>query len=189
MSGRSLFNMFNPSDQTVDSAHNLIKFSKHVGALVIKKPPRIEATCERDSRICQQEIIEFPAVLVHAATGSLVSSFRTYVRPRHNSRLTAFCSELTEIRQDQVDGCVDLEQALAMHDAWLAKAGAAKNCLAVVTWGDWDYRTMLEFECSIEGLTKPSYFNQWVNLRVPFEIAFGAEQCNLQEVVGEASLQ
>jgi len=128
-----------------------------------------EATCERDSRIYPQEIIEFPAVLVDAATGGLVSSFRTYVRPRHHPRLTEFCSELTGIRQDQVDGGVDLEQALAMHDAWLKEAGAAKNSLAVVTWGDWDCRTMLEFECSFKGLTKPSYFNQWVNLRIPFE--------------------
>jgi len=148
-----------------------------------------EATCERDSRIYPQEIIEFPAVLVDAATGGLVSSFRTYVRPRHHPRLTEFCSELTGIRQDQVDGGVDLEQALAMHDAWLKEAGAAKNSLAVVTWGDWDCRTMLEFECSFKCLTKPSYFNQWVNLRIPFEAVFGAGRRNLQEAVAEAGLQ
>ena len=148
-----------------------------------------EATCERDSRIYPQEIIEFPAVLVDAANGGLVSSFRTYVRPRHHPCLSEFCSELTGIRQDQVDGGVDLEQALAMHDAWLKEAGAAKNRLAVVTWGDWDCRTMLEFECSFKGLTKPSYFNQWVNLRIPFEAVFGAGRRNLQEAVAEAGLK
>jgi len=93
-----------------------------------------EATCERNSKIYPQEIIEFPAVLVDAATGGLVASFRTYVKPRHHPRLTAFCSELTGIQQEQVDGGVDLATALAMHDAWLAAAGAAKNRLAVVTW-------------------------------------------------------
>ncbi|RLN23358.1 ERI1 exoribonuclease 2-like isoform X1 [Panicum miliaceum] len=148
-----------------------------------------EATCERDSRIYPQEIIEFPAVLVDAATGGLVLSFRTYVKPRHHPRLTKFCSELTGIRQDQVDGGVDLEQALTMHDAWLTAAGASKNRLAVVTWGDWDCQKMLEFECSFKGLTKPSYFNQWVNLRIPFEAAFGAGRRNLQEAVAEAGLQ
>nr|XP_034583006.1 ERI1 exoribonuclease 3-like [Setaria viridis] len=97
-----------------------------------------EATCEKDVRVYPQEIIEFPAVLVDAATGDLVFSFRTYVKPRHHPRLTAFCSELTGIQQEQVDGGVDLDQALTMHDAWLTVTGVAKNRLAVVTWGDWD---------------------------------------------------
>jgi hypothetical protein len=38
---RSLFNMFNSGDRTVNSAHQLIKFSIHVGALVVKKPRRL----------------------------------------------------------------------------------------------------------------------------------------------------
>ncbi|CAN6197671.1 unnamed protein product [Urochloa humidicola] len=148
-----------------------------------------EATCEKDSRIYPQEIIEFPAVLVDAATGALVSCFRTYVKPRHHLRLTPFCSELTGIQQDQVDVGVDLAQALAMHDAWLTAAGAAKNRLAVVAWGDWDCRTMLEFECNFKGIAKPAYFDRWVNLRVPFEAAFGPGRRNLQEAVREAGLQ
>ncbi|WVZ63036.1 hypothetical protein U9M48_012710 [Paspalum notatum var. saurae] len=37
-----------------------------------------EATCEKDSQIYPQEVIEFPAVLVHGVTGELVSAFRTY---------------------------------------------------------------------------------------------------------------
>ncbi|KAL6639413.1 hypothetical protein ACP70R_023143 [Stipagrostis hirtigluma subsp. patula] len=150
-----------------------------------------EATCDKDARIYPQEIIEFPAVLVDAATGRLLSAFRTYVRPRHHPRLTAFCAELTGIRQEQVDGGVDLREALAMHDAWLAAAGAAdKDRLAVVTWGDWDCATMLESECRFKGLAKPRYFDRWLNLRVPFEAAFGAgRRRSLREAVREAGLQ
>ncbi|CAN6210089.1 unnamed protein product [Urochloa humidicola] len=148
-----------------------------------------EATCLKDSRIYPQEIIEFPAVLIDAATGDLISSFRTYVKPRHHPVLTAFCKELTGIQQEQVDGGVELSKALAMHDAWLAAAGVAKNRLAVVTWGDWDCKTMLDFECMFKGIAKPAYFDQWVNLRVPFEAAFRAGRRNLQEAVREAGLQ
>jgi hypothetical protein len=36
-----LFNMFNPGDQTVKNAHQLIKFPIDVGALVIKKPRKL----------------------------------------------------------------------------------------------------------------------------------------------------
>jgi ERI1 exoribonuclease 2 len=148
-----------------------------------------EATCVKDARIYPQEIIEFPAVLVDAATGGMVSSFRTYVKPRHHPVLTAFCTELTGIKQEQVDSGVDLATALALHDKWLAAAGVTKNSLAIVTWGDWDCKTMLDFECKFKDIPKPSYFNQWINLRIPFEAVFGAGRRNLQEAVREAGLQ
>uniref|UniRef100_A0A453EKU3 Exonuclease domain-containing protein n=1 Tax=Aegilops tauschii subsp. strangulata TaxID=200361 RepID=A0A453EKU3_AEGTS len=137
-----------------------------------------EATCVKDARIFPQEIIEFPAVLVDGATGRIESAFRRYVRPKHHPVLTQFCRELTGIRQEDVDGGVDLGEALWLHDAWLkaATAGAGNKRsvrLAVVTWGDWDCRTMLEFECRFKGIEKPSYFDQWINLRVPFQAALG----------------
>nr|BAJ89801.1 predicted protein [Hordeum vulgare subsp. vulgare] len=153
-----------------------------------------EATCVKDARIFPQEIIEFPAVLVDGATGRMESAFRRYVRPKHHPLLTQFCRELTGIRQEDVDGGVDLGEALWLHDDWLkeATAGAGNKRsvrLAVVTWGDWDCRTMLEFECRFKGIEKPSYFDQWINLRVPFQAAFGGGgRVNLQEAVRAAGL-
>ncbi|TVU39580.1 hypothetical protein EJB05_13006, partial [Eragrostis curvula] len=171
-----------------------------------------EATCEgENTRIYPQEIIEFPAVLVDAATGVVVSEVRTYVRPRHHPRLTEFCVNLTGmsqgvagapcglnvapplltgIQQRQVDAGVELTQALAMHDAWLREAVGARS-FAVVTWGDWDCKTMLEFECRFKGIAKPAYFNRWVDLRVHFEAKFvdaRGQRRNLQEAVLEAGL-
>ncbi|WVZ62747.1 hypothetical protein U9M48_012457 [Paspalum notatum var. saurae] len=161
-------------------------------------PPRLfdyyvvvdfEATCEKDAPIYPQEIIEFPAVLVHGVTGELLSAFRTYVRPRYHPILSSFCRELTGITQEDVDGGVDLADALALHDAWLVAAGAATDRIAVVTWGDWDCRTLLDNECDLKNLAKPFYFERWVNLRVPFESVFGAKRRNLQEAVQEAGLR
>ncbi|VAH75437.1 unnamed protein product [Triticum turgidum subsp. durum] len=126
-----------------------------------------EATCVKDARIFPQEIIEFPAVLVDGATGRIESAFRRYVRPKHHPVLTQFCRELTGIRQEDVDGGVDLGEALWMHDSWLKAATAGGGSLAVVIWGDWDCRTMLESECRFKGIEKPSYFDRWINLRVP----------------------
>ncbi|EMS59306.1 ERI1 exoribonuclease 2 [Triticum urartu] len=131
-----------------------------------------EATCVKDGRIFPQEIIEFPAVLVDGATGRIESAFRR---------------ELTGIRQEDVDGGVELGDALWLHDSWLkattAGAGNKRGVrLAVVTWGDWDCRTMLEFECRFKGIEKPSYFDRWINLRVPFQAALGGGgRVNLQE--------
>jgi len=106
-----------------------------------------EATCQEGSVIYPQEIIEFPSVLVDGATGRTLSTFRTYVRPRHHPRLTDFCRDLTGITQGDVDAGVSLAEALEMHDHWLEAHGAKLGKLAVVTWGDWDCRTMPEGEC------------------------------------------
>jgi hypothetical protein len=38
---RTVFNMFNPGDQAIDIAHQLVKFSDDVGALVINKPRKL----------------------------------------------------------------------------------------------------------------------------------------------------
>jgi hypothetical protein len=38
---RSLFNMYNPSDQIVNILHHLLKLLIDVGALVIKKPCKL----------------------------------------------------------------------------------------------------------------------------------------------------
>lgn len=148
-----------------------------------------EATCEKDARIYPQEIIEFPTFLLNAA-GCTLSEFRTSVRPRHHPRLTAYCLDLTGIRQDQVDAGVELQEALAMLDSWLRENGASN--FAVVTWGDWDCRTMLESECWFKGLAKPAYFDRWVNLKFHFAAAFGGgptRRRNLPEAVREAGLE
>uniref|UniRef100_A0A453EKY4 Exonuclease domain-containing protein n=1 Tax=Aegilops tauschii subsp. strangulata TaxID=200361 RepID=A0A453EKY4_AEGTS len=148
-----------------------------------------EATCVKDARIFPQEIIEFPAVLVDGATGRIESAFRRYVRPKHHPVLTQFCRELTGIRQEDVDGGVELGEALWMHDSWLKAATAGAGSLAVVTWGDWDCRTMLESECRFKGIEKPSYFDRWINLRVPFQAALGGGgRVTLQEAVRAAGL-
>jgi ERI1 exoribonuclease 2 len=81
-----------------------------------------EATCEKEKRIYPQEIIEFPSILVNGATGRIESAFRRYVRPKHHPLLTQFCRDLTGIRQEDVDGGVDLEDAIWLHDAWLKAA-------------------------------------------------------------------
>jgi ERI1 exoribonuclease 2 len=152
-----------------------------------------EATCEKDSRIYPQEIIEFPSVLVDGATGRIESAFRRYVRPKYHPVLTQFCRDLTGIRQEDVDGGVDLGEALWLHHRWLQAAtsgGRKGGSLAVVTWGDWDCRTMLESECVFKGIAKPAYFDRWVNLRIPFQAVLGGGgRATLQEAVRAAGLQ
>ncbi|KAK9228692.1 hypothetical protein WN944_021646 [Citrus x changshan-huyou] len=61
--------------------------------------------------------------------------------------------------------------------------GVTPTNFAVVTWSDWDCQVMLESECRFKNIPKPSYFNRWINLRVPFSKVFGDVRCNLKEAV------
>ncbi|XBJ04811.1 hypothetical protein VPH35_023690 [Triticum aestivum] len=152
-----------------------------------------EATCEKGARIYPQEIIEFPSVLVDGATGDLdPAEFRTYVRPQYHPALTDFCRDLTGIRQADVDGGVPLAEALRLHAAWLRASAWARSggCFAVVTWGDWDLRTMLESECRFKDLAKPPCFNHWINLKIPFAAAMGGGRwAALRSAVEAAGLE
>jgi ERI1 exoribonuclease 2 len=53
------------------------------------------------------EVIEFPAVLFDANAGSVpddpLAVFHEYVMPTEEPVLSKFCTELTGIRQEQVD--------------------------------------------------------------------------------------
>jgi len=58
-----------------------------------------EATCDDVEQLQDQEIIEFPSVLVDTSTGTVVDEFQTYVRPIKNPKLRPFCTKLTGITQ------------------------------------------------------------------------------------------
>eukprot|EP00249_Psilotum_nudum_P005075 c18551_g1_i1 orf=339-1553(-) len=148
-----------------------------------------EATCDRNVILSPQEIIEFPSVLVSCERLQVEDIFHTYVKPVYHPILTKFCRTLTGIFQCQVDGGVSLANALVMHDNWLEEKGIKDKKFAVLTWTDWDCKVMLETECKQKGLRKPPYFNRWINLKVPFQIAFNGLRCNLKAAVEAAGLK
>lgn len=151
-----------------------------------------EATCDKQQLPYPQEIIEFPSVIVDAATGELVDSFQTYVRPIFNHLLTDFCIDLTGIQQSQVCMCVcihifisssswkdmfvsiayirwisQVDNGVTLFDALVAHHGwlcnnGLVNNFAVVTWTDWDCKVMLEKECRLKNIPKPAYFDRYI---------------------------
>ncbi|XP_066356154.1 cysteine-rich receptor-like protein kinase 8 [Miscanthus floridulus] len=153
-----------------------------------------KATCEKGKQINPQEIIEFSSVLVDGSTGQLESTFHTYVRPMQHPKLTDFCRDLNGIRQKDVDAGVELAVVLRMHGEWLQKMGT-KKCsgfrFVVVTWGNWDCRSMLESECRFKGIDRPPYFDRWINLRIPYMAALGGSKlgADLADAIRIAGLE
>lgn len=139
-----------------------------------------EATCWENQAPVQwreTEIIEFPAVLVNLQTGKIEAEFHEYVKPFELPKLSAYCIELTGVKQQDVENGMPLEMALKIFQEWLRKELRTRNLqlpkmskdkmtgnCALVTWSNCDFGIFLEKECRRKNLKKPSYFNQWIDL-------------------------
>ncbi|XP_066548568.1 ERI1 exoribonuclease 3 isoform X2 [Amia ocellicauda] len=125
-----------------------------------------EATCDTKP-IYPQEIIEFPILKLNGRTMEIESTFHSYVQPVYHPQLTPFCTQLTGIIQDMVEGKPTLQHTLQMVDEWMSKEGLLNPDVhsIFVTCGDWDLKTMLPGQCQHLGLRAPDYFKQWINLK------------------------
>ncbi|XP_058891308.1 ERI1 exoribonuclease 2 isoform X1 [Acipenser ruthenus] len=147
-----------------------------------------ESTCWREKNHYGQEIIEFPAVLLNTTNGQIDSEFQTYVQPQEHPTLSEFCTELTGIKQSQVEAGVPLRICLSQFSRWLQKlqqeknvvfvtdmsglcAPSAKPC-AFVTWSDWDLGVCLQYECKRKQLRKPPVLNRWIDLRATYKLFY-----------------
>ncbi|XP_043941290.1 ERI1 exoribonuclease 3 [Protopterus annectens] len=126
-----------------------------------------EATCEEKKHLHPQEIIEFPILKINGRTMEEDSRFHTYVQPVYHPHLTPFCTKLTGIIQEMVEGQPTLQHALQMVDDWMKKEDLLNPDVrsVFVTCGDWDLKTMLPGQCEYLGLQVPDYFKQWINLK------------------------
>ncbi|CAF4270943.1 unnamed protein product [Adineta steineri] len=70
-----------------------------------------EATCEDQQDNYQNEIIEFPIVLINVQQQTIVDKFQSYCRPIINPILSKFCTDLTGIEQV----CIFLKTKIALN--------------------------------------------------------------------------
>lgn len=126
-----------------------------------------EATCQENEQIHPQEIIEFPVLKINSKTLETEAIFHQYVQPRVHKDLTPFCTKLTGIMQDMVDGQPHIEEVLEKFDKWMAENNLLdENVKSLfVTCGDWDLLKMLPKQAGYFRLKPASYFNQWLNIK------------------------
>jgi len=131
----------------------------------------LEATCERDDRRWPHEIIEFPAQLIDSKTLQVIDEFHEFVRPTEKPQLTAFCTELTGIKQKDVETADTLDVVLSRFQQWLSgHVGHDSRAALPVTCGDWDLQRMLPGEARRKHLQQyPSLLKGWCNIKQPFE--------------------
>ncbi|XP_043929270.1 ERI1 exoribonuclease 2-like [Protopterus annectens] len=148
-----------------------------------------ESTCWNDGKKhYTQEIIEFPAVLLNTSNGQIESEFHTYVQPQEHPFLSVFCTELTGIKQSQVDAGVPLMICLSQFSRWIRHLQQEKNIAfvsdaskpsnpetnvcAFVTWSDWDLGVCLQYERRRKQLRKPDILNGWIDLRATYKLFY-----------------
>jgi ERI1 exoribonuclease 3 len=142
-----------------------------------------EATCEADrSTQDPQEIIEFPAVIVHTASEQVIAEFHRFVKPTVKPVLSTFCRQLTGISQETVEEAEEFPAVLKAFLEWMIAEGLDPQGLTgpsymLLTHGDWDLRDMLPKQMDMCDLTgKEGYdapcVRRWINLNPVFDAAF-----------------
>jgi len=126
-----------------------------------------EATCDNKEKLHPQEIIEFPVLKVNGTTFETESIFHQYVQPRVFRELTPFCTELTGIVQEMVDGQPHIEETLVNFHEWMKNENllCEDTSSAFVTCGDWDLKTMLPKQCDYFHIAYPKYLKRWINIK------------------------
>lgn len=137
-----------------------------------------EAQCREGERMQPQEIVEFPTVAINLRN-MIATEFHSYCRPEVYPRITEFCTELTGITQDMVEGAPTLKEVLLQHQHWLRHVlGLDPSCAdgsgggptyAYVTCGDWDLRTCLPKQMRSLGTKAPAGYSRWINIKRAFE--------------------
>ena len=124
----------------------------------------LEATCDRSGfPRDDSEIIEIGAVLVEPTNLKAIDEFQTFVRPFVRPQLTAFCTELTSITQDQVEGAPGFGEAVDALSAWL------RVPVIFCSWGAYD-RNQFSRDRRRHGLARDrlAWAREHVNLKAAF---------------------
>lgn len=141
-------------------------------------PP--EVAVPRDA----MEIIEIGAV-VSTAEGEVLDRFGRFVRPVEHPVLTAFCTELTTIRQADVDKAEPLGAVLRQLAIWLTP-----TLPRLASWGSWGAFdcNQLTRECERKGVESPLATLPHVNLKAAFAKRRRIRQVGMTKALAIAGL-
>lgn len=110
-----------------------------------------EATCCDRGTVPRNamEIIEFGVVMADADF-RVVDEFQSFVKPVRHPVLTRFCTELTSIRQADVDHAPTFPECAFAFARWLDRHADFVFC----SWGDYDL-AQLQQDCDFHRIPNP----------------------------------
>ena len=138
----------------------------------------LEATCwEGGNDRDRQETIEIGAVRLSPSGAQVGPLFSTLVRPVMEPNLTEFCTQLTGIRQEEVDQAAPFPEVFPRFVEW---CGVGPHRLA--SWGSYDLR-QLTLECQRHAIPLPAWFADHVNVKYVFSRWKKVRPCGMAEAL------
>lgn len=130
------------------------------------------------------EIIEVGAVMVRADDFEVIDEYQCFVRPQRHPKLTRFCTELTSIRQSDVDAAHSFVECVSAFKRWLYRYSNFVFC----SWGDYDFH-QLKQDCNFHRIPNPISAPH-LNVKKHFsEAQCIAKKLGLAQAVALAGLQ
>ncbi len=112
----------------------------------------LEATCSKDGTIPrhQMEIIEIGAVMLNSSTWNIDSEFQQFIKPIIHPQLTDFCTELTTIKQQDVDVAPTFPEVISRLKKWMLSFDNYTFC----SWGNYDKNQFIQ-DCKFHQIPYP----------------------------------
>jgi inhibitor of KinA sporulation pathway (predicted exonuclease) len=145
----------------------------------------LEATCWDDRghyTVDETEIIEIGCVLA-TPDGTVLDEFCTFVRPVKDPILSDFCTQLTSIRQSDVEKAPTYQEAMHLFDAWIAARPGIWG-----SWGNYDYREFSSLERRFPS-NADFLCMQHVNLKKAWKKTTGHPRCGLHSALAFHDLE
>lgn len=112
--------------------------------------------------------------------GNLIGDFSSFVKPKHNKRLTKFCKNLTNISQDDISSAKALPYVISNMYEWAFDSMSVDLSLALwLSWGGSDPK-ILQKDCKRHEIESP--FSYHYCLQTLYREATG-EDCGLRAAV------
>lgn len=145
----------------------------------------LEATCwDRERRLPDDvmETIEIGAVCLLSATGPVGGEFSKFIRPTFSPILSAFCTALTTIRQEDVDAAESFKPVFTQFMQWIGD-----EPFIFCSWGAYDLR-QLKSDCSRFNLRFPSRLDNHINLKKEFSRLHSTKPMGMEKALELAGL-
>ncbi|BAT56051.1 exonuclease, RNase T and DNA polymerase III [Nostoc sp. NIES-3756] len=133
----------------------------------------LEATCSDDGSIPrhEMEIIEIGAVMLNRKTWAIDSEFQQFIQPIRNPQLTKFCTQLTSIRQEDVNQAPIFIEAISRFKEWI---NSSFNHHIFCSWGDYDKNQFIQ-DCKFHNIPYP-FGTEHINIKKEFSEYLGVSK-------------
>ena len=146
----------------------------------------LEATCS-DSRTIsrhEMEIIEIGAVMLNRTTWEIDSEFQQFIQPVRHPQLTGFCTELTSIRQQDVNKAPKFIEAISRFKEWMYLFPNHIFC----SWGNYDKKQFIQ-DCAFHNVPYP-FISEHINIKEEFSEYLGvSKKFGMEQALNELGIE